>query len=374
MNIGGPSLHVIHLSAGLVDFGFDTRLVIGQTDPREGDFLDLAEARGVHLAVIPELGRAIRPGNDLKALAKIYRLIRLEKPSIVHTHTAKAGALGRLAALMARVPVVVHTYHGHVLSGYFNPAVSLLFRGIEKLLARSTDVLLTVSGSVKDDLVRLGVAPASRVRVLPLGLNLEPLVGVLPRGSLRREAGWADEARVVGIVGRLVPIKDLDTFINSAALVVKAAPDVRFAVVGDGEERSRLEAQARSVLGDRVHFFGWRKDTENVFGDLDLVVNTSLNEGTPVALIEALAAGRPVVATAVGGTSDLLEGGRFGVLVPPRLAEELAEAIRVVLDSVETSHRMAAAGQAAVLGRYSVARLLKDMSALYSELLVRKGG
>ena len=374
LNIGGPSLHVIHLSAGLVDFGFDTRLVIGQTDPREGDFLDLAEARGVHLAVIPELGRAIRPGNDLKALAKIYRLIRLEKPSIVHTHTAKAGALGRLAALMARVPVVVHTYHGHVLSGYFNPAVSLLFRGIEKLLARSTDVLLTVSGSVKDDLVRLGVAPASRVRVLPLGLNLEPLVGVLPRGSLRREAGWADEARVVGIVGRLVPIKDLDTFINSAALVVKAAPDVRFAVVGDGEERSRLEAQARSVLGDRVHFFGWRKDTENVFGDLDLVVNTSLNEGTPVALIEALAAGRPVVATAVGGTSDLLEGGRFGVLVPPRLAEELAEAIRVVLDSVETSHRMAAAGQAAVLGRYSVARLLKDMSALYSELLVRKGG
>lgn len=374
LNIGGPSLHVIHLSAGLVDFGFDTRLVIGQTDPREGDFLDLAEARGVHLAVIPELGRAIRPGNDLKALAKIYRLIRLEKPSIVHTHTAKAGALGRLAALMARVPVVVHTYHGHVLSGYFNPAVSLLFRGIEKLLARSTDVLLTVSGSVKDDLVRLGVAPASRVRVLPLGLNLEPLVGVLPRGSLRREAGWADEARVVGIVGRLVPIKDLDTFINAAALVVKAAPDVRFAVVGDGEERSRLEAQARSVLGDRVHFFGWRKDTENVFGDLDLVVNTSLNEGTPVALIEALAAGRPVVATAVGGTSDLLEGGRFGVLVPPRLAEELAEAIRVVLDSVETSHRMAAAGQAAVLGRYSVARLLKDMSALYSELLVRKGG
>ena len=374
LNIGGPSLHVIHLSAGLVDFGFDTRLVIGQTDPREGDFLDLAEARGVHLAVIPELGRAIRPGNDLKALAKIYRLIRLEKPSIVHTHTAKAGALGRLAALMARVPVVVHTYHGHVLSGYFNPAVSLLFRGIEKLLARSTDVLLTVSGSVKDDLVRLGVAPSSRVRVLPLGLNLEPLVGVLPRGSLRREAGWADEARVVGIVGRLVPIKDLDTFINAAALVVKAAPDVRFAVVGDGEERSRLEAQARSVLGDRVHFFGWRKDTENVFGDLDLVVNTSLNEGTPVALIEALAAGRPVVATAVGGTSDLLEGGRFGVLVPPRLAEELAEAIRVVLDSVETSHRMAAAGQAAVLGRYSVARLLKDMSALYSELLVRKGG
>lgn len=374
LNIGGPSLHVIHLSAGLVDFGFDTRLVIGRTDPHEGDFLDLAEARGVQIAIVPELGRAIRPGNDLKALAKIYRRMRHEKPSIVHTHTAKAGALGRLAALLARVPLVVHTYHGHVLSGYFNPAVSLVFRSIEGLLARSTDVLLTVSDSVKDDLVRLGVAPASRVRVLPLGLDLGPLVGILPRGTLRRAAGWADAARVVGIVGRLVPIKDVDTFIAAAASVAKAAPDARFAIVGDGEERSRLEALAHSVLGERVHFFGWRKDTAHVFGDLDLVVNTSLNEGTPVALIEALAACRPVVATAVGGTPDLLEGGRFGALVPARSPEETARAIRAALDSPSSAARMAADGQTQVAERYSVARLVKDMATLYRQLLTERAG
>lgn len=374
LNIGGPALHVTHLSAGLVDYGFQTRLLVGKTDDHEGDFLDLAEARGVDLTVLPELGRAISPVNDLRALSRLYRLMRQSRPSIVHTHTAKAGALGRVAARLARVPIVVHTYHGHVLSGYFHPLTSLLFRGVERALAHATDVILTVSESVKSDLVRLGVAPASQVRVLPLGLDLEPLARPLPRGGLRTEAGWGGSARIVGVVGRLVPIKDLDTFIDAAVSVATAMDDVRFAVVGDGEERARLEARAVSVLGPRVHFFGWRKDTGKVLGDLDLVVNTSLNEGTPVALIEALAAGRPVVATAVGGTPDLLEGGRFGALVPARSPKETAAAIRAVLGSPEGSHRVTAEGQAVVLDRYCVGRLLDNMSELYRELLTRACG
>jgi glycosyltransferase involved in cell wall biosynthesis len=369
LNIGGPSLHVIHLSSGLVAHGFETRLVVGTTDQHEGDFHDLAEARGVDLRVFPELGRAIRPINDLKAMFRLYRLMRREQPSIVHTHTAKAGALGRTAAFLARVPVVVHTYHGHVLSGYFSPLTSLLFRSIERALAPASDILLTVSASVKDDLVRLGVAAQDRVRVLPLGLDLEPLAAGIPRGVLRKETSWDGDARVVGIVGRLVPIKDLDTFIAAASLVASRLGDVRFAVIGDGEERARIEALAKSALGDRIHFFGWRKDPVAVFGDLDLVVNTSLHEGTPVALIEALAAGRPVVASAVGGTPDLLEAGRFGSLVAARSPEETARAIQAVFDSPEVSRRMAAEGQAAVLKGYSVARLLGDMAALYRELL-----
>lgn len=369
LNIGGPALHVIHLSAGLVDRGFETRLVVGQTDEREGDFLDLARERGVNPTVLPELGRAIRPGNDLKALFRLYRLMREDRPAIVHTHTAKAGVLGRIAARAARVPVVVHTYHGHVLSGYFHPLTSALFRRIEWALAPATDVLLTVSESVKDDLVRLGVARAERVRILPLGLDLQPLAGPLPRGTLRRAAGWADGARIIGIVGRLVPIKDLDTFIDAAVRLAATSADLRFAVVGDGEERARLEARAIPALGDRIHFFGWRKDTGAVLGDLDLAVNTSLNEGTPVALIEALAAGRPVVATAVGGTPDLLEGGRFGALVKAGAAEEVARAVQAALNAPEDARRMAAAGQLMVLKRYSVTRLLDDMTALYRDLL-----
>ncbi|MBX7131464.1 MAG: glycosyltransferase, partial [Fimbriimonadaceae bacterium] len=254
LNIGGPSLHVIHLSAGLVDHGFETRLVVGTTDPREGDFLDLAEARGVDLTVLPELGRAIRPLNDMRALSRLYWLMRRERPAIVHTHTAKAGALGRIAARLARVPVVVHTYHGHVLSGYFHPLTSLLFRGLERGVGHATDAILTVSESVKSDLVRLGVAPESRIRVLPLGLDLAPLAGSLPGGALRAAAGWARDTRVVGIVGRLVPIKDLDTFIDAAVILASAKDDIRFAVVGDGEERARIQARGASLLGDRIHF------------------------------------------------------------------------------------------------------------------------
>lgn len=369
LNIGGPSLHVIHLTAGLVPRGFETTLVIGQSDPSEGDFLDLARSKGVAPVILPEMGRAIRPLDDLRALVRVFRLIRQRAPEIVHTHTAKAGAIGRAAALLARVPVIVHTYHGHVLSGYFSPLTSAIFRRIEWALAPGSDALLTVSESVRDDLARLGVASRERIRILPLGLDLEPLSHDLPRGTLRREAGWPEDAFVVGIVGRLVPIKDLDTFIDAAALMLSQAPSARFAIVGDGEERSRLEPIARARLGDAVRFFGWRKDTGAVLGDLDLSVNTSLNEGTPVSLIEALAAGRPVVATSVGGTPDLLDGGQYGALASPHNAASVAEAMLDALRARQRAQEKARAGQAMVLEKYSVNRLIDDMDRLYLELL-----
>jgi glycosyltransferase involved in cell wall biosynthesis len=368
LNIGGPSLHVIHLSSGLVRHGFETKLVVGKTDGREGDFFDLAEARGVRPEIIDDLGRAIHPARDTFALIRLYRAMRAFRPEIVHTHTAKAGALGRIAAKAAGVRTLVHTYHGHVLSGYFNPVVSSFFRRVESSLAPFTDSLLTVSESVKEDLVRLKVARADRVRVMPLGLDLEPLAKPLPRGSLRREAGWTDTARVVGIVGRLVSIKDLDTFLDAATIATRASDDLRFAIVGDGEERHRLEAKA-APLGNRVHFFGWRKDPDAVLGDMDLVVNTSLNEGTPVALIEALAAGRPVVATSVGGTPDLLDNGRFGTLVTPRSPEAVAAAMSAALAPGSTALARAEDGRKEVLRKYSVSRLVEDMAALYRSLL-----
>ncbi|MEO8358605.1 MAG: glycosyltransferase [Vicinamibacteria bacterium] len=372
LNIGGPSLHVVHLSAGLTDRGYETKLVVGRVGEREGDLHDFADARGVDVTVLPELGRSIRPLDDVRAVLGLYRMMRRHRPHIVHTHTAKAGALGRVAARLARVPVVVHTFHGHVLSGYFNPVVSTFFRGVERSLSYSTDVLLTVSQSVKDDLIRLGVARPERVRVLPLGLDLEPLSKALPRGSLRKEAGWDDDVKVVGIVGRLVPIKDIDTFIDAAAIVGASMKGVRFAVVGDGEERARLEARARARLGDQIHFFGWRKDTAGVLGDLDLSVNTSLNEGTPVSLIEALAAGRPVVATEVGGTPDVLDRGRFGALAPARDSRQIALCMEAALTSTSEARSKAALGQAMVLTKYSVKRLLNDVAALYEEQLAKQ--
>ena len=373
LNIGGPSIHVILLTAGLEQRGYRTRLVVGQEAPREGNMLPLAAERGVTCEPIPGLGREIDPVSDFRAFWSVYRLLRRFRPEIVHTHTAKAGLIGRIAARLAGVPVVVHTFHGHVLHGYFGRAKTALFRWLETGLARLADSLVAVSEAVKQDLVSLGVAPADRIRVVPLGLDLEHLAGPLPRGGLREAGHPGGQGPLVGMVGRLVPIKDVPTFLRAAVMVRKARPDSHFALVGDGEERSLLEEEcSRLGLAGTVAFHGWRRDLAAVYGDLDVVVNASRNEGTPVALIEALAAARPVVATRVGGTPDVLGDGRFGRLVPPSDPEALARAILETLDDPAAADRRARAGQASVLARFSSSRLIDDVDALYRELLARR--
>ena len=372
LNVGGPSVHVILLTAGLRDRGYETRLVVGQESPREGNLFDLAARKGVVCTSMPGLGREVRPWRDLRALVGLYRMMRRFRPQIVHTHTAKAGMLGRLAARAAGVPVVVHTFHGHVLRGYFGGLTTAFYRAVERRLGASSDVLVAVSEAVKRDLVALGVAPDAKIRVIPLGLDLEPLAGALPRGSLRGEARVGEGAPLVGIVGRLAPIKDVDTFLRAAVAVRAALPAARFAVVGDGEERGRLEAEsARMGLGGAVFFHGWRREMTEVYGDLDVVVNCSRNAGTPVALIEALAAGRPVVATRVGGTPDLLGEGRRGVLVPPGDAGALAAAVLDALRGRDEIRARSREGQAYVLAHHSARRLIDDVDALYRELLSR---
>jgi glycosyltransferase involved in cell wall biosynthesis len=372
LNVGGPSIHVILLTAGLAPRGYRTTLVVGLEAPEEGNLLDLAAAKGVRCDVMPSLGREIHPVSDLRALVALFRLMRRVRPLVVHTHAAKAGLLGRLAARLAGVPVVVHTYHGHVLRGYFGPAKTAVFRWLERQMGRLSDALIAVSPGVKADLVALGVARAPDIRVVPLGLELEDLTGELPRGGLR-PPHVPTAAPLVGIVGRLVPIKDVPTFLHAAALVTKATPGVRFAIVGDGQERALLQGLCAQLgLAEVVSFCGWRRDMRLVYGDLDVVVNSSRNEGTPVALIEALAAGKPVVATRVGGTPDLLNEGAFGRLVPPADPEALADAVMETLRDPLAARKRAQAGQAHVLREHGAARLVADIDALYRELLSRK--
>jgi len=370
LNVGGPAIHVILLTAGLKARGYTTCLAVGKESAREGNLLDLATAKGVECLQLVALGRDIRPLSDARAFWGLWRILRQFRPHVVHTHTAKAGVLGRIAARLAGVPVVVHTYHGHVLRSYFGPLRNALFRGLERALGWTSDALVAVSESVRDDLVGLGVADAAKIRVIPLGLELTGLTGVLPRGRLRSESGVADPVPLIGIVGRLAPIKDLPTFLAAALLVRRSVPEARFAIVGDGEERSALEVAARQLgLTGAVHFHGWHRDMAAVYGDLDVVVNCSRNEGTPVALIEALAAGRPVVATRVGGTPDLLGRGDYGLLVPPGDPAALAAAIVGLLQSPDAARACAARGRAYVLRHHSAERLVDDVDQLYRQLL-----
>lgn len=376
LNVGGPSLHVVHLTAGLRPLGYETMLVVGREGPREGNLLEWARTRGVECTQVAGLGREIEPVSDVRALVGIYRLMRRFRPTIVHTHTAKAGLVGRIAARAARVPVQVHTFHGHVLRGYFGPLRSHAFRLIERGLAHGSSALVAVSQAVRRDLVELRVADAARIRVIQLGLELEALCGALPRGALRGPARVPAEAPLVGCVGRLAPIKDLSTFLAAAALARHARPELRFSVVGDGPERAVLEQATRRLgLCDAVHFHGWQHDMPSVYGDLDVVVNSSRNEGTPVALIEALAARRPVVATRVGGTLDLLGVDERGWLVPPGDPRALAAAVLDALARPAEAHARASAGQAYVLEHHTHTRLVRDVDALYRELLgAARGG
>jgi glycosyltransferase involved in cell wall biosynthesis len=376
LNVGGPAIHVMHLSEGLAD-SYPTVLVTGRVGPDEGDMLPAMLERGLHVTVIPELGRRVRPWQDAVALARLIALFRRTRPTIVHTHTAKAGTLGRLAAVLTGVPIRVHTFHGHVLRGYFGHSVTRAVIAAERVLARATTCIVTVSEGLARELSEeFRITPRTRIEVIPLGLDLErfaPDSIASVRGSLRRELAIADEP-VVTIVGRLAPIKNHALFLSMAAQVHASGRRCVFLVVGGGEDESRLRRMADELgVGDQVRFLGWRTDLPVIYADSDVVVLTSDNEGTPVSVIEALAAGCAVAATDVGGVREVLESGRLGVLVPPRDAHAMAAAVAALLDDPGLRRRMGEQGSRDVPVRYGRERLVRDVRALYDRLLVAHG-
>ena len=319
LNIGGPAIHAILLSCALSDGTlFRSTLVTGMTAPHEGDMLDFARARSVDPVVLPALGREISPLDDLVSLARMVKLVRKLRPDIVHTHMAKAGTVGRLAARICGVPLIVHTYHGHVFHSYFSPTKTRIFLTIERALGLATNRVIVVGEGQRHEIASYGVAPLSKLVAIRLGLELSPfLEAERQRLELRQELGIGDDVPLVGIVARLVPIKAHDVFFQAAARVHAAEPRAQFLVIGDGERRQELEALVDDLgLTAYVRFLGWRSDLVRVYADLDVVALTSLNEGSPVALIEALAAARPVVSTAAGGVPEVVVHAETGLTVP----------------------------------------------------------
>lgn len=375
LNVGGPAIHTTLLTQRLNPERFDTCLVAGQPESTEGDYLDLMAHRlEGRLHIVPELGREIRLKNDLRCIARLAHLIQAYRPQIVHTHAAKAGTVARLAAWACNVPVVVHSYHGHVLRGYFTPTKERVFRAIERGLGRITDELVAVSPRVRADLLEMKIGRADRFSVIPLGFDLERFVSSAARaGELRRELALPAAARLIGIVARLVPIKAHELFFAAARNLHARLPGVHFVVVGDGERREELERLVSQYgLESVTHFLGWRADLDRIYADLDVVVLTSRNEGSPVALIEGMASARPVVATSVGGVPDVVSHGQTGWLVPTGDETALAETIATVLADPASGERVARAGQAHVVETYGAARLVRDVENLYERLL--RGG
>jgi glycosyltransferase involved in cell wall biosynthesis len=374
MNLGGPAHQASLLSGRRLDpERFETLLVHGCLAPGEESMADLAELEGARMRFLPSLAQPIRPDHDLLALRKVAGIARRFRPHIVHTHTAKAGAIGRLGALTgAPRPAILHTFHGHVLEHYFGPLKSRLYRELERQLGRVSDCLIGVSQATLDDLVRLGVAPRERLRLIPLGLDLEPFARLGPRegGGLRQDLGVGHDEVLLMYVGRLVPIKRLDVLLGGVAHARRLGASLRLAVVGGGEIRADLERLARELgIAAAVSFLGYRRDLVRVFAAADIAVLSSDNEGTPVSLIEAGAAGRPAVATAVGGVPEVVTP-ESGLLVPPHDRRALGAALVRLAADPELRTRMGQQARAHVLERYSSRRLVSDITELYGSLVL----
>jgi glycosyltransferase involved in cell wall biosynthesis len=288
---------------------------------------------------------------------------------------AKAGTAGRLAARLARVPIVVHTFHGHTFHSYWGPVKSAVFLQIERTLGAMTDRVIALNEVQKADIASYGVAPLDKIQTIPLGLEIEPMLEAEQhRGRLRAELGVRDDRKLVGIVARLVPIKAHEVFLEAARSIRAARPDTTFLIIGDGERRAELEALARRLgVADVTRFMGWRADMREVYADLDVVTLCSNNEGSPVALIEALAAARPVVSTRVGGVPNVVHDGESGLLVPPRDSAALAEGVLALLRDPDRAAAYGQAGRREVFPKHSSGRLVHDVERLYLELARAKG-
>ena len=385
LNIGGPAIHATILSTKLDPQECTTCLVTGELEQGEGDLSDLVRTAAVRMVQLSNLRRPLHPWRDLVSFVQLARQIWQDHPQIIHTHLAKAGTLGRLAGLLwngvgpGRRPeeraVLIHTFHGHVLEGYFSPWLSRFFITIERFLAARTDCLIAVSPAIRDELLQLGIGRPEQWRVIELGLDLTPFAQLpMPddNGTVR-----------VGLIGRLVPIKNPALLLQALEQLARGAssPVASSVIVGDGPLRAELEREAHARgLQPHVQFTGWRRDLPSVYQDVDVVCVTSRNEGTPVTVIEAMAAGRTVVATDVGGVRDLLgapEGsaqrigpGGFevtarGILVRSDDADALARALDAAAADGTLRRRLGESARAFAMQRYNANRLVREMMELY---------
>jgi glycosyltransferase involved in cell wall biosynthesis len=392
LNIGGPAKHVAWLSAGLDPREFETLLIAGVVAQGEGDMSYFARDAGVEPRLIEQMSRELNPVDALvifKLLREFYRF----KPQIIHTHKAKAGAVGRIAALIykwgtpsalllrPRACSVVHTYHGHIFHSYYGKTKTRVFVTIERALARfCTDRIVAISRRQKNEINEsFRVGNEKQTEVVPLGIDFSEIEST-PAPSLRRAFGVSVDTVLIGIVGRLCEIKNQAMFIASAAEVRRRRPGVRFVVIGDGHLRAALESQAESLgLGGDLMFTGFRDDVASLYRELDLVALTSLNEGTPLTLIEAMSQSRAVVSTEVGGVLDLMGEAqaemtdfslwKHGASSKSEDQEGFASALIHLIDHPRLREQMGQDAQRFVRSQMSKERLIGDIESLYRRLV-----
>jgi len=373
-NIGGPTFNATYLTRYLSD-DYETILVGGVPEEGEKDSLHVLKENGIEPIIVPELSRAIDPINDRKAYRKIKRIIKEFQPDIVHTHASKAGILGRLAAKSLKVPVVVHTFHGHVFHSYFGKAKTDLFKRIERYLAKISTGIVAISEIQKKELVLdHKIALSKKVKVIPLGFDLTKFSIDLQnkRDKTRAEFSIKDDEIAIAIVGRLAPIKDHAFFLRSIQkLMGETNKKLKIFIVGDGSERQQIEEQVKRIdpKGSVIRLTSWILDISSFNAGMDIMCLTSKNEGTPVSLIEAQATGLPVVSTDVGGVRDVVINESAGFITKKGDIETYTEKLRLLVEDDELRRKYGTFGRNFVQKRYGYERLVNDMDTYYKELL-----
>lgn len=387
--VGGPSLNVTLLSTYLSP-EFETILLVGQKDPQEKDAAYIAAQMGLTPIEISEMHRRVSPLKDIKAYYRIKKIIKEFKPDIVHTHASKSGAIGRLAASSCKVKLIVHTFHGNVFHSYFNSFISSLIIKFERFLAKKTHAVIAISNLQKKELVDIyKIAPSEKVFTVPLGFNLDKYSIDQERKRIifREKYGYLETDIIIGIIGRIVPIKNHEMFVEVASRVKKkSGGNIRFAIIGDGESVGQIEKKAAATgLSFSYHpnhpkshtdivVTSWETEIDQVLAGLDIVVLTSHNEGTPVSLIEAQAANKPVVSTNVGGVKDVITHGINGYLTDDDDVESFANYVNILIADKDLRTKMGRCGYETVINKYSRQRLVADMKDLYLHFLQQENG
>lgn len=368
---GGSSENTLLTCLGLDEQRYEVTLMAGETKNPLLSLIGEAKRTGVRFVFIPNLVRDIHPLKDILALIKITKVLRKEAFDIVHTHSSKAGLLGRLAAKLAAVPIIIYAPHGHIFYGYFNPLLTKIFVAIEKLAARFTDKIITLSEKGKKEQIKFKIAPDEKFVGIHSGVRFDNFSSVSrDRKAKRKELTLPADSLLIGTVGRLVPIKGQRYLIEAMAYLKDAIPNLILLFVGNGPLQQDLEMQAQDLkISDQVRFLGLREDVPEILSILDLFVLPSINEGMGRALLEAMALAIPVVATDVGGTSDLVIDGKTGLLVRPQDPRALASAMLNLLNNKTLAKQLAEQGKRWVVPKFSSEEMVRKTDDLYQELL-----
>ena len=380
--IGGPAFNACYLTK-YMPAQYQTKLVVGAKEGHEIDS-PLPQQLGLNVHTIAEMKRAISPINDYQAYKKMKALIQAYKPDIVHTHAAKSGAIGRLAAAACKVPVIVHTFHGHVFHSYFGKAKTNLFIQAERYLAKKTNCIVTISPIQQQEIVeQFKIVSPEKCTVIPLGLDLKPFANDITnnRNKCRTEFKIDDDTIAIGIIGRLVPIKNHNLFLDIAAALKKAtSKKIKFIIIGNGESRQAIENYAQTLNLNftnmaqnnptaNILFAGWRTDLSYVYAGLDIVLLTSKNEGTPVSLIEAQSAFKPVLSTNVGGVLNIIKNNETGYVINEPTATAFMQPLLNLINNKTLRNSFGILGHSYVNQNFSYTRLVNNMDVLYKKLL-----